>query len=66
MFHLLAGLTKKNLLEKEYRKSNASLVIVYGRRRVGKPRLITEFYRDKQLWRFDGVEGLCDLGRVCF
>ena len=30
-------------LEKEYAKATASLVIVYGRRRVGKTALINEF-----------------------
>lgn len=44
-------------MEEEYSRFSASLVVVYGRRRVGKSRLITEFYKDKKLWRFDGLEG---------
>ncbi|MBF0492529.1 MAG: hypothetical protein HQM15_07090 [Deltaproteobacteria bacterium] len=44
------------LLKEEYEKPSASLVVMYGRRRVGKTRLITEFYTDKSLWRFDGLE----------
>ncbi len=35
-------------LEKEYSKKEASLVIVYGRRRVGKTTLLSEFIRNKQ------------------
>ncbi len=44
------------ILQDEYNKDSASLVVMYGRRRVGKSRLITEFYKDKNLWRFDGLE----------
>lgn len=52
------------LLQNQHVKNTASLVIMYGRRRVGKTRLITEFYRDKNLWRFDGVEGLKKLEQI--
>lgn len=34
-------------LEQEYARKGSSLVIVYGRRRVGKTTLISEFIRDK-------------------
>ena len=34
-------------LEQEYAKEGSSLVIVYGRRRVGKTTLISEFIKDK-------------------
>ncbi|MFH1653315.1 MAG: ATP-binding protein [Pseudomonadota bacterium] len=44
------------LMREEYEKPNSSLVVVYGRRRVGKTRLITEFYKDKNIWKFDGIE----------
>lgn len=47
-----------SILQDEYDKPSASLIVVYGRRRVGKTRLICEFYQDKHLWQFDGVEGL--------
>jgi len=36
------------LLEKEYARNRFSFVVIYGRRRVGKTRLIQEFMRDKQ------------------
>ncbi len=45
------------MLEEELKKGGASLIAVYGRRRVGKTRLVTEFYGDKEFWKFDGVEG---------
>ena len=34
-------------LEKEYAREGASLVILYGRRRVGKTTLISEFIKNK-------------------
>lgn len=37
-----------NTLKAEYEKEGASLVILYGRRRVGKTTLISEFIKDKK------------------
>ena len=37
-----------NTLESEYQREGASLVILYGRRRVGKTSLISEFIKDKK------------------
>ncbi|NLG03807.1 MAG: AAA family ATPase, partial [Clostridia bacterium] len=39
-------------LKKEYSTKDSSLVIVYGRRRVGKTTLLTEFIREKQALYF--------------
>jgi len=36
------------LLEKEWSKTSGSLIILYGRRRIGKTRLMTEFISDKK------------------
>ncbi|MDO9516566.1 MAG: ATP-binding protein, partial [Methanosarcinaceae archaeon] len=36
------------LLENEWNKTNGKLIILYGRRRIGKTRLITEFISDKK------------------
>ncbi len=43
-------------LEKEYRKDESSLVVVYGRRRVGKTSLINEFCKDKKSLYFLATE----------
>lgn len=40
--------TERNVLQKEYKRAGSSLVILYGRRRVGKTTLITEFIKDKE------------------
>lgn len=48
---------KKELesLEILLRKKSASLVVIHGRRRVGKSRLIKEFVSDKKHWIFSGL-----------
>lgn len=50
--------------EKKKAVDRASLIVVYGRRRVGKTRLITEFYRDNNLWKFDGIENDGKQGQI--
>lgn len=43
-------------LEKEYQRKGSSLIILYGRRRVGKTALITEFIKNKQAVYFLATE----------
>lgn len=40
--------TESALLEEEWRKDGGRLIILYGRRRIGKTRLVAEFVRDKE------------------
>lgn len=44
-----------NSLELLLKKKSASLVVIRGRRRVGKSRLIKEFVSDKNNWIFSGL-----------
>jgi hypothetical protein len=37
-----------SLVEEEWRKEGGRLIILYGRRRIGKTRLLTEFIKDKK------------------
>lgn len=48
---------KKELesLELLLKKKSSSLVVIHGRRRVGKSRLIKEFVSDKKNWIFSGL-----------
>ncbi len=39
--------TERALLEEEWQKDGGRLIILYGRRRIGKTRLVTEFIRGK-------------------
>ncbi|MCA1915243.1 ATP-binding protein [Methanospirillum hungatei] len=45
--HFINRHKELQVLEKEWDKPTASLIIVYGRRRIGKTRLLSEFTRDK-------------------
>ncbi|MBI3266873.1 MAG: ATP-binding protein, partial [Chlamydiae bacterium] len=38
-------------------RQEASLVVVYGRRRVGKTELIEQYFRERRLIKFEGLEG---------
>ena len=40
--------TDLGFLEGRYKSNEAELIIIYGRRRVGKTRLLQEFVRDKE------------------
>lgn len=43
-----------DLLEQQLKKKSSSLIVIRGRRRVGKSRLIKEFVSDKNSWIFSG------------
>ena len=47
---------ERDFLEKEYAKSSASFVVIYGRRRIGKTQLIKEFIKDKSALFFLATE----------
>ena len=42
--------TDLGFLEGRYKSNKAELIIIYGRRRVGKTRLLQEFVRDKSIY----------------
>src|SRR5262245_34874758 len=43
-------------LNQLYKKKSSQLVVIYGRRRVGKSRLVEQFVADKPYLRFEGIE----------
>lgn len=53
-------------LEKEYASKEASLVIVYGRRRVGKTTLLSEFMKNKKAMYFLATQESEALNRSAF
>ena len=60
---------KKELarLESMHKKPTPSLVVVKGRRRVGKSRLILEFaskHKQNKLWDFTGLAALLNLYKL--
>jgi AAA+ ATPase superfamily predicted ATPase len=45
------------LLEEKYRSNKSELIVIYGRRRVGKSALVENFLQSKKLvYRFEGLE----------
>ena len=54
------------VLEREYNRKKGSLVVIYGRRRVGKTTLIKEFIRDKPAMYFLADEQLENVQRRRF
>jgi len=55
---IIGRVEEKRQLEKYYRTGRPELVIVYGRRRVGKTFLIKEFFNDKLTFYFSGIVGV--------
>ena len=47
---------ERGFLEEEYHKTSASLVVIYGRRRIGKTELIKEFIKNKPALFFLATE----------
>ena len=55
-----------NTLENEYKREGSSLVILYGRRRVGKTTLISEFIKNKNALFFLASEESESQNRITF
>ncbi len=45
------------LLTQIDRQHEASIIIAYGRRRVGKTELLEQAFRDRNILKFEGLEG---------
>ena len=52
--HFIGRKTELEELEDLFKKSSASLVVIRGRRRIGKSRLIQEFTKGVKCWNFSG------------
>lgn len=46
-----------DLLHKIGNEQNPAIIITYGRRRVGKTELLEQTYRDRNIFKFEGLEG---------
>ena len=55
-----------NTLQSEYERDGSALVVLYGRRRVGKTTLISEFIKDKKALFFLASEEAESQNRVAF
>ena len=48
------------VLEAIGNSDGAKIIIMYGRRRVGKTELLEQVFRDRNILKFEGIEGLSD------
>ncbi|MFC1585889.1 ATP-binding protein [Fibrobacterota bacterium] len=52
-----------SLLRESSNQAGPQLTALYGRRRVGKTRLVKEACKDKKVYRFEGLEGINSSGQ---
>lgn len=64
--HFVDRASEMATLEKEYQRGHASMVVIFGRRRVGKTELIRHFIRDKPALYFLATEEAEAMNRVAF
>lgn len=53
----IGRLVERDLLGEISRQDQAAILIIYGRRRIGKTELIEQTYRCRNLIKFEGIEG---------
>ena len=51
-------------LDQLYKKKQSNLVVIYGRRRVGKSTLVEQFLQDKTALHFEGLENIRTKGQL--
>lgn len=49
--------SENEILNKDYKTGKSSIIVVYGRRRIGKSYLINEHLKSKRHFKFEGIEG---------
>lgn len=45
-------------------QSEPSILVVYGRRRIGKTELLEQVYRDRNILKFEGIKGKTELDQI--
>jgi AAA+ ATPase superfamily predicted ATPase len=66
MYPFIDRIQEMKTLEQAYKKEDSSLIIVYGRRRVGKTTLLTEFIKDKPAIYFLATQEAEAINRSAF
>ncbi len=60
MKNFIGRIREKERLLKIASSKEASIIIMYGRRRIGKTELLEQTFRDRNLLKFEGIEGLSE------
>ena len=50
-------------LQKIATTKEASIIIMYGRRRIGKTELLEQAFKDRNILKFEGIEGLSEIAQ---
>jgi uncharacterized protein len=53
-----------NLLNTIGGSGEASIIIMYGRRRIGKTELLEQAFRNRNILKFEGIEGLAEVDQL--
>jgi len=64
--HFVGRSYEKNQLEEIYAQQGSKILIVYGRRRVGKTELLEQTFRKRQLVKFEGRENTTEPEQMHF
>ena len=49
-----------NELSKISKENEASIIVIYGKRRIGKTELLEQAFRKRKVLKFEGLEGLSE------
>lgn len=55
---------ERSLLQQIDQTNQASIIVMYGRRRVGKTELIEQSYRNRNILKFEGIEGKSEIEQM--
>lgn len=64
--HFIGRLQERSLLESIDQAEQATIVVIYGRRRVGKTELIEQTYRHRNIIKFEGIEGKPEKNQMAY
>lgn len=66
--HFVGRVHEKEILSAVGLAHEPAIVVIYGRRRVGKTELIEQVYKERNLLKFEGVEGVSEKEQIeqCF
>ncbi len=62
--HFMGRLGERQLLAEISKANKTAIIVVYGRRRVGKTELLEQTYRKRNILKFEGIKGKSQLEQM--